>query len=313
MTDQRNTFSGYEQIIKQTSWGEVGFLDILKFLYRYGYFTGIMDMTFGELVKKIRSGMPELREAITRFQDFYGLTVDGDPGPQTQKAMTIPRCGCPDIMPKVDSEYAEVKNYQGKGRWPIEKMENVLYHIDVDDLSLDDSLSEKACVDAANRWNEVCGIKLKRTGNRSEANIYLTAKRIDSSGGTLALGWFPMSSSPNQSVEQRLDTMERWNYDYLAEVSCHEFGHNLGWGHKNGESIMHPYATGKWPKPTRYDISVATDYYGKPSTPEPDPPPEEPGSPESNPFARIELRIPHPETGVLTECYVAPKTQFGGL
>lgn len=300
-------FSRYEQILKETE-RELTLGDMLKFLYRYGYFSQILDLSFSDVVQQIRSGMPEFREAIRQFQDFYRLTVDGDPGPETQRAMLIPRCGCPDVFPASKEEFAEVKNYQGKGRWPIEKMDGVGYFIESNVPNKD------AVIEGANRWNAVCGIDLRQVKSKSEANIVITHKRIDSAGGTLALGWFPMANSPTQQVEQRLDSSENWTFNFLAEVSCHESGHNMGWDHKSGESVMHPYATGQWPKPTAYDISVARDYYGEPVVTTPDPaPPTPPSEPTDNPFSRIELRIPHPDTGTLTDCFVAPKTNFGGL
>ena len=51
---------------------------IQNLLQYLDYYNGIPDGDFGPLT----------REAVTDFQRAFGLKVDGDPGPETQKAMT---------------------------------------------------------------------------------------------------------------------------------------------------------------------------------------------------------------------------------
>ena len=51
---------------------------IQNLLQYLGYYNGIPDGDFGPLT----------REAVTDFQQTFGLTADGDPGPETQKALT---------------------------------------------------------------------------------------------------------------------------------------------------------------------------------------------------------------------------------
>lgn len=51
---------------------------IQNLLQYLGYYNGIPDGGFGPLT----------REAVTNFQRAFGLKVDGDPGPETQKALT---------------------------------------------------------------------------------------------------------------------------------------------------------------------------------------------------------------------------------
>lgn len=51
---------------------------IQNLLQYLGYYNGIPDGDFG----------PLSREAVTDFQRAFGLTADGDPGPETQKALT---------------------------------------------------------------------------------------------------------------------------------------------------------------------------------------------------------------------------------
>ena len=51
---------------------------IQNLLQYLDYYNGIPDGDFGPLT----------REAVTDFQRAFGLTADGDPGPETQKALT---------------------------------------------------------------------------------------------------------------------------------------------------------------------------------------------------------------------------------
>ena len=51
---------------------------IQNLLQYLGYYNGIPDGDFG----------PLSRQAVTDFQRAFGLTADGDPGPETQKALT---------------------------------------------------------------------------------------------------------------------------------------------------------------------------------------------------------------------------------
>lgn len=51
---------------------------IQNLLQYLGFYNGIPDGDFG----------PLSRQAVTDFQRAFGLTADGDPGPETQKALT---------------------------------------------------------------------------------------------------------------------------------------------------------------------------------------------------------------------------------
>lgn len=269
-----------EQIIKETD-AEVSLFDMVRFLYRYGYFNGIIDglksKSFDDVVKFVRKQMPEFKEGIKRFQSFYNLTVDADPGPQTQRAMMEPRCGCPDIIP----EGAEAA---GRCRWPIEKMQGVSYSCNFDELNISTAEATKIFQDAAEAWNKVCNIQLRYVNQYGSANINAETARIDSRGGTLAWSYLPCQNSATQRLQQRYDTRENWNYRFLLAVAIHELGHALGWNHANTRaSILWPsYQSNIW-EPQKFDIARAEDTYGKPIIPEPkpDPKPDDPNVPSA--------------------------------
>lgn len=272
-----------EQIIKETD-AEVSLFDMVRFLYRYGYFNGIIDdlknKSFKDFADSIRAKMPEFKEAIKRFQEFYDLAVDEDPGPQTQRAMMKPRCGCPDIIPP-GAEGA------GRCRWPIEKMNGVSYSCQFDELNISTAEATKIFQDAANEWNKVCGINLKFVNQYGSANINAETARIDSRGGTLAWSYLPCANSPNQKLQQRYDTREVWNYKFLLGVAVHEMGHALGWHHADTRaSVMWPSYQQGIHVPQKFDIARAVDYYGEPKQqPKPEPPipgPVDPNAPSAS-------------------------------
>ena len=78
---------------------DMDLIDTLAFLKHYGYFDGIVEgigeMPIKDLFKKAKQKKfesPNIREAVARFQDFYGITVDGNFGPETMRSMSMPRC-----------------------------------------------------------------------------------------------------------------------------------------------------------------------------------------------------------------------------
>lgn len=285
---------------------EMSMVDVLAFLKHYGYMEDIVphvqDMTVNDLFKQFKTkkfNHPSVRDAVARFQEFYHITKDGEFGPETMRAMAMPRCGVPDIIP-AGAEGA------GQCKWP---MLDVTYAFDLQLNNLSDEQVEEAFVEACELWNAVCGLRLKRINDLGSANIWAKSRRIDGRGGTLAWSYLPCGASRNTRLEQRYDPGESWSYRFAVEVICHEVGHAIGFNHTNGNSIMHPTATGKWPKPQPIDIRGAVSRYGEPQ-PEPEPPkpepPVDPDVPGSNDIQGTLLINGSPYR-------LVPDVNFGGL
>lgn len=255
---------------------EIALKEAIEYLKHYGYFSDIFahvkELTVVDVYKMIKSKKERdksFREAIARFQEFFDIKKDGDFGPETMRAMSRPRCGCPDIIPSGAAG-------AGQCKWPHL---DVTYAFELSLSGVTDEQTTKAFIDACELWNAVCGLRLKRIESLGSANIWARSRRIDGRGGTLAWSYLPCGASSRTQLEQRYDTGENWSTRFLTEVICHEVGHAIGLNHHNGNSIMHPTATGQWPVPQAVDIRSVVSRYGEPE-PTPEPPEPEPPTPE---------------------------------
>ena len=151
-------------------------------------------------------------------------------------------------------------------------------------------MSEDEAVDlfdlATSRWSEVCGIHLRRVDKPGDANIVAYMSRLSS--GILGLAQLSFNESCNGRLWCKLQKTAIWTggpEGSLVEVDGHELGHNLGWDHYNGKSIMTSQALGVYTSPTTYDIAKAVRTYGpdkmvaEPEPPPVDPIPEDPSDP----------------------------------
>lgn len=157
-------------------------------------------------------------------------------------------------------------------RWP---MKDVTYsqRLVLPGLTSDQILAgyQQAC----NAWNRVCGIRLAITANHDRANIYANSGKIDGQSGTLAWSYLPCGANQYSRMEQKYDSSERWTYDWLVEVACHELGHAIGLSHGPKGALMYAYSGGgRIMAPQQWDIEEARARYGLPEpgpTPTPTP------------------------------------------
>ena len=69
---------------------------VIDYLQKYGY-----------LIKEETFTLDSFVEAVREFQAFFNLTIDGDLGPKTLRAMQYKRCSVPDIVRSADRQEAK--------------------------------------------------------------------------------------------------------------------------------------------------------------------------------------------------------------
>jgi len=190
--------------------------------------------------------------SVEQYQRWHSLVPDDVVGPITSTLMTQPRCGCPDYQPSRPPEEAS---------WPRSCLDvGVAYRLQ---LNLDSDAVGSAWSTALNIWNESCGINLELIESMQEAQIW--AKSGPLPGSTLAWSYLP-NGNCRENLEQKYDSEQQWNHDFLGKVVLHEIGHALGLTHSRRKAdIMYPTITGRdlssYPSPN--DKGRVVELYGE--------------------------------------------------
>jgi matrix metalloproteinase-14 (membrane-inserted) len=207
----------------------------------------------------------KFKDTIAKFQEAFGLKVDGIVGPKTLAAMEWPRCGCPEYM----IEQANEKMYKFGTL-------DLTYYINGRDSDLSASDWDQGIRDALDSIEDVCGLLFTRVNDINKANLVYGVGRgrahdFDGPSGTLA--WFQIAPSTNfrGQVSGKFDLDENWVYKQgrgikFVNVACHETLHGLGLFHSNVSSaLMAPFYSPDIAKPQQNDdITRLQARYGKP-------------------------------------------------
>lgn len=252
----------------------------VEYLIKYKY----IELNDGKLTVDIQ----KFKDTVAKFQEAFGLEVDGIIGPKTIAAMQWPRCGCTEHM--VEEANEKLTKF-GKL--------DLTFYIAGRDSDLSAQLWDQAIVDALESIENVCGLLFTQVNDIKKANLVYDVGRgrshnFDGTGGTLA--WFQVAPTTNFTgqVSGKFDLDENWVYKQgrgikLVNVACHETLHGLGLLHSSRpKALMAPFYSPDIATPQLDDdIPRLQARYGKPRKQQPEPPTNPPVTPPSTPTVPV--------------------------
>lgn len=255
-------FKKVKGIINFTQANELDIAKIIKYLKFFGYLKTTLDDGFS---------LDDIVDAIRKFQEMFGIPQDGQISLSLLNAMSMPRCGFPDVH-TISVEHAEMLTKWTKN--------GVLYYVDKLVSGIPQNRQLEIIQTGFDVWSNVANIKANRTTSSSQADIIIgtgssRADQFDGPSGTLAWSYLP--DGQNSRILMKYDASENWvdgptrNGIDMQTVTNHEFGHSLGLTHSKVQgALMAPFYNASVNIPqTNDDIPRMQSLYGKPTSIEP--------------------------------------------
>lgn len=228
-------------------------------------------VNLGWLSDKDKTDSLCVTDAVRKFQEFYGLGVDGDVGNMTRRTMLQRMsCGCGNPDVQAVTENASVMRWRKLDvKYFIDKTPNGVSQTEV--VAIYDWAWKVA-------WGGVCGIDPERVRSASEADVIMSTgrgKRSGFDGPSGVLAWSQMPADGVSQIEMRFDldevfgTADSTGRIKLPNVAAHEIGHAKGISHiaaSRGVALMNPIYASAVDKPRELDIAEAVMRYGDPKT-----------------------------------------------
>jgi Matrixin/Putative peptidoglycan binding domain len=221
----------------------------------------------------------EVKEAIEKYQIFFGLKVTGVLDQQTLHQMRKPRCGNTDISPDEDVR-KRVNDYCTNGVWP---MTNLQYFFETGTSDISGTQEWDICRQALDKWAAVTPLTFTETAVEADAQIRIAWRGgdhgdgfpFDGEGNVLAHGFYPPPNPEPIAGDIHFDSGEEWDTEDggfwwwkrrdLMTVAVHEAGHALGLCHSTVEgSVMWPSYEGELRTLQPDDIAGIQALYGPP-------------------------------------------------
>lgn len=225
----------------------------INYLYWFGYLAWVVakNVSYDDVLK-----------AIEKFKKWFGIKGEKGLGPKTLKAMTYPRCGCPDIVDEENHRHKQFMRLQSASKEQMPKWTKcgLTYYIEsyVSAKDLSKTAQDQIIAQAWKEWCNVCGLRVERAKTAKKADIIIgggKGKDQDFDGPAGILAWAYMPDGEDTQLTMRFDLDETWISDkrdrgvLMLNVAGHEFGHLLGLTHsKRMQALMAPF----------YNESVAT-------------------------------------------------------
>ncbi len=236
---------------------------VLRYLAKYGYIDATKE-----------NDVEQLLRAIAALHKAAGFGGDGTITHDTLHVMTLPRCGCRDVLHDTLG-VAGITNKWGKKRFK--------YCI----KSYPGSVAKEewfASFRQAFDYGEAAAdIKFEQTTNPQEADFIIAAgqgpqDQFDGKGGVLAWNELPPTSNFIGQLHGKFDAAETWipkgktagpTGIYVVNVAAHEVvGHGLGLSHTDVPgSLMNPFYSANIAKPQAHDKQELVARYGESKTP----------------------------------------------
>ena len=220
---------------------------------------------FGYLPAEAAKDPAAFERAVAAAQGYYGLPETGHWDAATnRKILGAPRCGCSDVQ----------RASAAAGFWGIKDLTYAIQRRP-DAPGLSPAAFDDAVARAFSAWSACCGVVFTRTDS-PQANLLLSIGRgsragFDGPSGTLAYAYLPPQPGFAGQLQMLYDNDEPWAVDGnpagidVETVSCHEFGHFLGFDHDpTPGQLMYAIYDPRINSPQSNDRARAASVYGGP-------------------------------------------------